>query len=101
VSDDTTQRVWDLESGDCTHTIPGHPHRDYCVEVVGSKAVAGGDDQGMLRVFHLPAPPSCAFALSPATVSGLLQALSPKEKPRPKGPEPPTSGLVVNMMNIF
>jgi len=98
-SDDTVLRVWDLATGGCDHSVPGHPHRDYCLEVfdggstlgcpdggsgVGGgvgRCVTGGDGEGGgLKLWHLPTGPSQAFALSPAVVPTLMQALSPKPK---------------------
>jgi hypothetical protein len=102
-SDDTVLRVWDLGTGACDHAVPGHPHRDYCLEVydggtaagcpsggtgVGggvARCVTGGDaGGGSLRLWHLPVGPAKAFALSPAVVPSLLQAMSPKPKAKKK-----------------
>ncbi len=80
-SDDTCQRVWSLDSGACLHTTPSHPHREYCVDVMGNRALTGGDS-GTVKILHLPATPSDAFALSPVTITPLLTALSPQPKRR-------------------
>lgn len=86
VSDDTCLRLWDLESGDCAHVVPGHPHREYGLAIDHADspsqpyAVSAGDDAGRLKVWRLPCPPSEAFALHPASISSLLEALSPQPK---------------------
>lgn len=87
VSDDTCLRLWDLDTGECAHALPSHPHREYCLAIGqadGSRAyaVTGGDDAGQLKVWHLPCPPPAACALRPASIPSLLEALSPIPKAR-------------------
>jgi WD40 repeat protein len=116
VSNDTTLRVWDLESGECVHVVTGHPHREYCVEIcggVGTKAITGGDDSGHLKLWHLPSVAEKAFALSPVCIPPLLEALSPTFKRRNKPAECEVSAAaedalgewdespVLNMSSIF
>lgn len=90
VSDDTCLRLWDLDSGECAHAVPGHPHREYGLAIDHAEslsqphAVSAGDDAGSLKVWRLPCPPTEAFALHPASISSLLEALSPTPKARPR-----------------
>jgi WD40 repeat protein len=32
-SDDTTLRVWDLQTGECVHVLEGHSDHVYCLQV--------------------------------------------------------------------
>lgn len=50
--DDGVVRVWDAESGACTHSLEGHEDRVWCVAASGDgHLVVSGDDRGVVRVW--------------------------------------------------
>ena len=51
-STDRTLRVWDADSGDCTHVLYGHTSTVRCLALHGEKVVSGSRD-GTLRVWDI------------------------------------------------
>jgi WD40 repeat protein len=52
-SHDGTLRVWDLASGTCARTLPGHTDRVLGVAVTGDRRVVSASADGTLRVWDL------------------------------------------------
>lgn len=46
-SDDTTLKLWDLETGNCLRTFEGHTFAAYCIAILpdGKRALSGGGDK--------------------------------------------------------
>ena len=51
-STDRTLRVWDADSGECTHVLYGHTSTVRCLALHGDKVVSGSRD-GTLRVWDI------------------------------------------------
>ena len=51
-STDRTLRVWDTESGECTHVLYGHTSTVRCLAMHRNKVVSGSRD-GTLRVWDI------------------------------------------------
>jgi WD40 repeat protein len=85
-SDDTVMRVWDLEKRSVLHALPGHPHREYCLDIFSSGSrlgicCGGNDPSGQIKFWHIACDGGkFEFSLGPSTIPPLLKSLSPKPR---------------------
>jgi len=60
-STDRTVRIWDIETGECTHVFGGHTSTVRCLQIMdgdkpGEKVFVTGSRDSSLRVWRLPKP---------------------------------------------
>ncbi|OLL23945.1 Cell division control protein 4 [Neolecta irregularis DAH-3] len=60
-STDRTVRIWDIETGECTHVFGGHTQTVRCLQIMdgeklGEKVFVTGSRDSSLRVWRLPRP---------------------------------------------